>query len=355
MTVIELFALQQSQTQPQKNDDLPWNDLGFHGGDLYWAAERFGRPVDQWIDLSTGVNPNSYPIPDVKAADYQRLPYLSPEFLASIEGYYGQPGIPVSGSQQAIDLLPGMLKKLPVLLPEVGYKGYEKIFRQADFYCQHYPSLDKASAMIAIMDAITLNPNQHVVIINPNNPTGLIFTPEELLEFAKLLAPDAMLIVDEAFMDVTPEGSMLNDRLLLNVLVFRSFGKFFGLAGLRLGVVFTSNTALINRLDSTLDPWRINGLAQAVATKAYSDNTWQSAAREQLATQKTKHQAKLLTLVNQTQGRLLVRQGLFSAIIMPASMAQHAWQALALKGILTRQVPVSSEKTILRIGIGGDF
>jgi cobalamin biosynthetic protein CobC len=341
---------QLAQLSVDDMDELPWFDHGFHGGDLYWAAKNFDRPVDQWIDLSTGVNPHAYPVPDLGCEDYKRLPYLAPDFLASIEHYYGQSGVPVAGSQQAIDLLPGLLRELPVLLPKVGYKGYEKVFSQAGFVCKYYPSLDKTRAAETITAEIVKNPKQHLVIINPNNPTGLQYTPDQLNHWARQLDSQAMLIVDEAFMDLTPSVSLLNDPLQPNVIILRSFGKFFGLAGLRLGVLFSSRLTLLDALDLTLDPWRINGPAQAIATKAYNDERWQKNTRKTLLEYREKHSDQLDRLVSLTQGRLLCDHGLFSSILMSSQAANTIWLRLARAGILTRQVPVNGAETLLRFG-----
>ncbi len=248
-----------------------------HGGDLVSASQQYNIDINQWIDLSTGINPIAYPV-ELEANSFQQLPYIRPEFIEASTHYYrSSQFIPVSGTQAAIQQLPTLLADFPVLIPKLGYQEHVKYWQEKAATITYYSSDKKDTMVSQINKALAANPRQHLVIINPNNPTAVLLSKEQLLNWAKQLAKQAYLIIDEAFIDTHKEQSVLDENLPENIIVLRSFGKFFGLAGVRLGYCF-SNKTILKQLQKKLGLWQVNGPAQSLAIKALSDNKWQGQA-----------------------------------------------------------------------------
>lgn len=330
-----------------------------HGGDIIAASERYGIDTHQWIDLSTGINPEPFTAFHVPESCYQQLPYRSPEFQAATSEYYQSSAyLPIAGTQTAIQALPDRLKPLPVLLPELGYQEHFRYWQQANAQIRLYPSINKQQAMLSINSALEKNSQQHLVIINPNNPTGLAFEPSALLHWSRQLAKDAYLIVDEAFIDLTPEQSLLFNAasphspqpLPSNVIVLRSFGKFFGLAGIRLGFVFAHNS-LLNTLEDKIGLWQVNGPAQYIATKALLDKPWQLETRIRLARNAANTQRIIEPFILKQKGKTLTHTHLFSSYLVPRHYALHICDHFSTNGILLRVISFTQHEAILRVGV----
>ena len=231
-----------------------------HGGNLNDAARRFGRDRAQWIDLSTGINPHWYPVP-------HRLPEINPDLAIAAAEYYGAPlMLPVAGTQAAIQALPRL--RAPSRIVVAAPSDAE----HADHWAQHGHALRQVP--YAELDAEVADCDV-MVIRNPNNPTGASVAPGRLLEWAgQLRARGGWLVVDEAFGDTDPEASVgaASDRP--GLIVLHSVGKFFGLAGPRLGFV-AAHPALLDALADLLGPWTISGPAQEIACAALRDREWQ--------------------------------------------------------------------------------
>jgi len=337
-----------------------------HGGNLVSASAHFGIPADQWIDLSTGINPEHYPIDKLPLSSYCALPYISNDFLLAVANYYTPAYIQkntsskktpnhflaVSGTQTAIQVLPTLLPAFPILLPEVGYQEYRQQWQNRALPTHDYPSMDNDAAGLYIDQAIKQQPQQHILVINPNNPTGIAFSKEQLFHWAKALDPQAYLIVDEAFIDSTPDNSILTKVLPSdmpdNMIVLRSFGKFFGLAGIRLGFIF-ANAAIIQQLEKAIGIWQVNGPAQAIAIAALNDSAWQQSNRTAIAKNAAFTQ-KLCTTIQEKCERV-IHSDLFSSYYFSRIQADHINHQLALAGILTRVILLNDNKVILRIGV----
>jgi cobalamin biosynthetic protein CobC len=283
--------------------------LPLHGGDIQAASKRYGIAPDQWIDLSTGVAPNSYPIPAIPNDVYHRLPYPSKSLAKAVMHYYGQEGLAVAGSQAAIQALPYCLAKHPVLLPSIGYEEHKRHWSYAGNAIHFYSSLYPSDAKQAIDDYLAQPSPMHLVLINPNNPTALEFSVEQINEWAAQMHEDAYIIVDEAFADVNPELSMLNHSNgaeqnsagQSRIIVMRSFGKFFGLAGIRLGFVF-ANAFVKRRLEERLGSWGVNGPAQIIAEQALLNTHWQQHQRANIAASSQQLSDLLLEMLENFQG-----------------------------------------------------
>ena len=251
-----------------------------HGGRLNQAALRYGIPVDQWLDLSTGVSPWCYPFAAPAEASWQRLPENDDGLMQAASRYYGCESIlALPGSQAAISMLPLLRAHSRVLILGPTYNEHGHGWRQAGHqveFCDQLPGADQ----LAKADVL--------VVVNPNNPTGRLVPPQQLRNWYQQLPEQSWMIVDEAFVDSRPEQSLLSTQEHLcssRVLVLRSLGKFFGLAGVRVGFALGS-TELLRLLEqkmiSLLGAWPVSGPAREVAIQALIDTNWQQQQRRRL-------------------------------------------------------------------------
>ncbi len=302
-----------------------------HGGRLRRAAATYNIPLADWLDLSTGVNPNGWPAPAVPAAAWARLPEDDDGLSeAACDCYGARHALAVAGSQAAIQALPRMRAPCRVGVVEPGYAEHARAWAAAGH------AVVAADEHIDKLDVL--------VLIHPNNPSGQTYAPATLLAWhAQLAARGGWLLVDEAFMDATPAFSLAAHAHLPGLIVLRSLGKFFGLAGARVGFVL-AQTELLARLRDTLGPWTLTGPARHIATLALRDRVWQAAARLELASASA-HLAELLV----SHG--LPPSGgcaLFQRLETRHAEAIHI--ALAQQGILTRWFDAPHS---LRFGLPG--
>jgi cobalamin biosynthetic protein CobC len=293
-----------------------------HGGRLLQAVQRYGRPRHDWLDLSTGINPIAWQGAPLPIASWNRLPEDEDGLLEAAEAYYGAPStLPISGSQAAIQALPRLRPRSRVGVPVLGYNEHAHRWKQAGHNVVPV-AFEKFGAAIDELDVL--------VVCNPNNPTGERVVPAQLLEWhARLSARGGWLVVDEAFADSTPETSLARFTDRGGLIVLRSLGKFFGLAGARVGFVLCSQS-LLDPLVDWLGPWTVSGPSRLVARAALSDRTWQEETRERLR-QDSRRLAELLT-----RNGLPPDGGceLFQWIRTARALEIH--EALARLGILTR-------------------
>ena len=244
-----------------------------HGGNIDQAMAAYAGAAADWIDLSTGINRVPYPVPDVPQAAWTMLPtHAAMEgLLAAVRLHYQTeaPVLAVAGAQAAIQMIPWLpvrngLKLARVLGPT--YNEHAATLRAAGWSVQVVTQLaDLAGADLA-------------VVVNPNNPDGQTHAPADL---QALLAKVGRLVVDESFGDVSPGLSMLPDAGCDNLLILRSFGKFWGLAGARLGFVFGPNVDVAN-LQAMAGPWPVSGAALIIGQAAYADANWATITRHRL-------------------------------------------------------------------------
>lgn len=321
-----------------------------HGGDLERASRYFDWPVDQWLDLSTGINPQPYPVSDIPLSAFQNMPYQTTAFREAVRQYYGSTGfVPLNGSQQLIAQLPACLPGLPICLPDCGYQEHARHWHLSGNPVYEYPTNDVHVAAAEIDRHLACGEAMHVLVIHPNNPTGLQFSADYLRRLAGQLRPGACLIVDEAFIDATPNQSLLTEHLPENVLVLRSFGKFFGLAGVRLGFAFAGEH-LLERICCVAGLWDINGPAQAVAIRALTDKHWQQCTRQQLQDWMDREQAIWAPLFEAHQPIWHQHMPLFSTYCLDVTTVNHLYEQFGRRGILLRRITRADGTALLRIG-----
>lgn len=306
-----------------------------HGGRLLAAAQTYDIPLERWLDLSTAINPNGWPIRVIPETCWRRLPEDEDGLLQNAAGFYATSHLlATAGSQAAIRQLPFMRAKCRVSV-------------LAPTYAEHAHAWASADHEVTALDMLEIDTERAdvVVLVNPNNPTGRMLPISILLEWRRQLAArGGWLVVDEAFMDATPEASLAPHIGLPGLIVLRSLGKFFGLAGARVGFVLAW-PALLEQLHEALGPWTVSGPSRWLAQQALSDDAWHATARQHLP-KATQRLTELLA------GHGLQPGGgtaLFQWVPIPQAEAVHV--QLAKEGILTR---LFTEPSALRFGLPGE-
>ncbi|MGE7469077.1 threonine-phosphate decarboxylase CobD [Bosea sp. NPDC003192] len=310
----------------------------WHGGDLATAKALFPQAPKPWIDLSTGINPIPYPLPELPLSLWQRLPGKTDEaalLAAARKAYRIRPQsglVAAPGTQILIELLPRLVPaaKVAVLGPTYG---------------EHAPAWRKAGATVReIGDLAEIGDANVVVLVNPNNPDGRVVPQETLVELAAALAArGGFLVVDEAFADFVPKMSLL-PILPEGAVVLRSFGKAYGLAGLRLGFA-VGEARCIDALQAMLGPWAVAGPALHVGAVALDDADWLSKAGEARAADST----RLDTLLT-PHGRVVGGTVLYRLLQTPQAPA--LFERLGRAGIYVRRF--QHDPSRLRFGLPGD-
>jgi cobalamin biosynthetic protein CobC len=292
-----------------------------HGGRLREAARYWNIPLTDWLDLSTGIAPWAYPVPAIPDEIWQRLPEEDDGLEAVARSYYGTRHLLLlSGSQAGIQTLPRLFPRGRVAIPAPIYNEHPGAWRAAGH------------------ELVGWNEDSdYAVVCNPTNPTGQRYSPDELLARARKVR---LLVVDEAFLDAESGASMIGCGED-NVVVLRSLGKFFGLAGARVGCAVAA-PELLTRLADLLGPWAVANPARWAARHALADRTWQAAQRER-SREASHHLAEVLRAsgLGESTGTAL-----FQYVATPRAAA--IFEALARRGILVR---LFAEPAALRFGL----
>ena len=293
-----------------------------HGGRILAAAKKYHIPVAEWLDLSTGLNPHGWPVPAIPASVWQALPEDDDGLQAAACQYYEcDTCLPVAGSQSAIQTLPSLrsISKVGIISPT--YAEHEYNWKLAGHKVIAL-SFEEVDAHIEELDVL--------VVINPNNPTGKIIKSDVLLSWHQQLSTrGGWLIVDEAFIDVTPEKSLVSAGTKPGLIILRSMGKFFGLAGIRCGFVI-SDRELLQRVTNKLGPWQLTGPTRFIAKQALLDKAWQVRSCEELSNASARLSQLLKEHGLTPEGGTAFFQWLSHA------EAKEIYEACARKGILTR-------------------
>ena len=299
--------------------------LYHHGGNLAAARLAFPNAPEPWIDLSTGINPIAYPVPEVSAASWARLPeenavHRLERIAASAYGLYPDAEtVAAPGTQVLIELLPRIFAA-----KRVGILGFT--------YAEHAKCWQRAGAEVTTVASLAeLRGFDVAIVVNPNNPDGRLISATELRSLSEAMAEAGRrLIVDEAFIDVMYQGSSLAPYLTAKgTIILRSFGKTYGLAGLRLGFALAGHedAALIRQ---ALGLWAISGPAIAIGSKALDDRAWLDETRDRLISDA----AKLDVLIHKMGMSVVGGTPLYR--LAQSDDAAVLFQRLAEAGILVR-------------------
>lgn len=316
-----------------------------HGGQLSTLAHRFPQAPTPLIDLSTGINPFAYPFTPPGADALSRLPDPAEEEalrLAASQAYGVSPDHVLAGpgTQMLIGLLPVLLSRLQrvegvrILTPT--YSGHETAWAAAGVpitFIPHGASLPMPGSNIV------------TIICAPNNPTGHVLSAEEIASLAESHGhAGGVLVIDEAFADFQPVSavSLLPHRALI---VCRSFGKTYGLAGVRLGFLLGTHPVL-QAMREVMGPWAVNTAGCQIGREALLDTAWRDSMRLHLT-----HQTQILRHILHDAGLSFVGGTLLFSLWRTAH-AQEIWERLAQAGILVRRF--AWDETLLRFGLPAD-
>ena len=317
-----------------------------HGGALDAAARHFNIAKERWLDLSTGINPLPWPqpkpFPTISQDAWTRLPEEGAEadLLSAAALYYGAPApknvVSAPGSQSLIALLPRLFSNpLSVTVIEPTYG-------------EHAPSWTAGGHNVrAIGDLSGLSNSDDVLVLcNPNNPDGRRWQADTILSLlGGAQKENPLIVVDEAYGDTDPRLSLASQVNRQNIIVLRSFGKFFGLGGARLGFALSA-APMAEKIRVALGPWAVSGPATAIATKALGDQGWIQATRTRLTTQRKKLDQILKS------ARLDVVGGTDLFCLVRHSGAAALFAHLCTNAILVRAFPAMPDR--LRFGVPGN-
>jgi len=312
-----------------------------HGGDLSDAITRFGGEASAWLDLSTGINPVPWPVPDDLLRPFlQRLPARATEeaLIDAARSAYGVPAaaalVAAPGTQALIQWLPRLAPNGPVAVVAPTYSEHGRAWAEGG---RQFVTIHNIDALPA--DA------RHAVIVNPNNPDGRVTPIDAIARAAKSLqARSGWLVVDEAFVDVMPDATAASLCADLPLIILRSFGKFYGLAGLRLGFAIAS-PEIIDLIRKALGPWSVAGPALAIGSAALRDASWASDMRREIAQQANRLDGILTT----TDGSIAGGTSLFRLLRHPNAASIH--EQLARNHIWSRKFTYAND--LLRFGLPG--
>ena len=343
--------------------DIAAGRFAHHGGRLCVARSLFPDVPQPWIDLSTGINPSSYPAPRASARERNRLP--EPTELAKLEAVaaaaFGvdDPArvVATGGTESALRLLPNLLKSTAAVIAGPTYGSHADAWTRAGIKTvvvadgeleAHAGDTNPASIADGAINQAGSDGTSGVAmtVVSPNNPDGRVLSKEQLQSLHdSLQANDGVLIVDEAFADLNPQHSVAGlagtDRAS-RMIVLRSFGKFYGLAGVRLGFVIAS-PAIATRLRQLLGDWPVSADALRAGMAAYADEAWAERTRRRLQ-RSAQRLDKLLVGAGMT---IVGGTSLYRLARSPNARARFT--QLISHGILAR--PFDHDATLLRFGL----
>ncbi len=311
-----------------------------HGGRLRAAARQWNIPLADWLDLSTGIAPDAYPIPALPHDCWQRLPEDDDGLDDAARACYGASSLlVVPGSQAAIMALPRLRPAGTAAVLAPSYGEHAAAWQAADHRLAPFTARELEAAA-ATADAL--------VLVNPNNPDGTRFDRDRLLAAAHTLAArGGWLVVDEAFADAEPADSLAGiagTDAAPNLIVLRSLGKFYGLAGVRVGCVIAA-PQILDRLREAVGPWAVSHPARLVARAAWADTAWQAQQHARLIAAS----ARLADLLREAGFDESTGTALFRYVTTPR--AAEVFEALARQGILVRRF---DDPAALRFGLPGN-
>jgi len=308
-----------------------------HGGALDCARRRYPDAPTPWLDLSTGVSPRPYPISTIAPEAFTRLPDEN-AIAAAEQGAAAAYGAPPHVAVVAGAGTQAFIKCLPRLFParRVGTLGFT--------YAEHAAAWRAAGACTFEAQVLDeLAKADVAIVVNPNNPDGRLCPPEALTQLTRRMPPGSVLIVDEAFMDFSPQLSVA-PTAGAKLIVLRSFGKAYGLPGLRLGFALC-DAAVAERLRAELGPWSVSGPALAVGAPALADAAWLAESASIMQDAVTRLDALL------ERAGLTIAGGAPLFRLAQSDQAAAWFERLCARGVLTRRFP--ERRQWLRFGLPG--
>lgn len=293
-----------------------------HGGGVDAAARAFGGARSEWLDLSTGINPTPYPSTDASAGAWAALPDEGAvsRLTNAARAFWSVPAeagiLPVPGASAAIAQIPRLAAPGRVWIPAPTYNEHAASFAQEGW---------EVTPDAGACDA--------TVLVNPNNPDGRLWRAED--------AQSPLRVIDESFCDVTPDATLMAEATRPGTLILKSFGKFWGLAGLRLGFVI-GDVVLLHRLSTMLGPWAVSGPALQIGSRALEDFAWSDITRERL-----RADAERLDGLMSDKGHLVGGTSLFR--LYDVGRAERVQTKLAEAQIWSRIFPYNARW--LRLGL----
>lgn len=293
-----------------------------HGGGIDAAAAKYGGNRADWLDLSTGINPVPYPLPDLQTQSWTALPdqAAASALTDAARRFWQVPEtadiLAAPGASALIAQIPRLAKAATISIPQPTYNEHA-----ASFTAQGWQVVPEGAATAQ-------------VLVHPNNPDGRIWTRADL--------GGDLIVIDESFCDIAPEASLIAEASRPGVLILKSFGKFWGLAGVRLGFVI-GDPRHVAALREMLGPWPVSGVALAVGVTALSDTSWAAQTRQRLTSDAT----RLDALMTRHGGHVLGGTSLFR--LYEVENAQTWQDRLARHHIWSRVFPYAP--TWLRLGL----
>ena len=309
--------------------------FAYHGGALDVAARAFPDAPKPWIDLSTGINPEAYPFPPLESGAFARLPEEGA--LAALEAVAARRYGAGDGSVVAAAGGHALIGALATLRPSatVGVLG--------PTYAGHARGWAAFGARVAAVTRFEdLADFDRAVVVNPNNPDGRVIPRAAMRALAAAMRPGALLIVDEAFADFDADQSLAGEAGGARLVVMRSFGKTYGLAGVRLSFAAAA-PEMIDALRRALGPWPVSGPAIAIGATALADDAWFVAANARAKARAT----RLDAILDGAGWSINGGTSLFRLARHPQAAA--AFVRLAGAGILTRRFAEAPDR--VRFGL----
>ncbi|WP_436358004.1 threonine-phosphate decarboxylase CobD [Brevundimonas sp. CEF1] len=307
-----------------------------HGGGLLKAAAACPDAPRPWLDLSTGINPEPWRGPRAAEAELNRLP--DPGALVALEavaasafGCAPDRMAATAGAEAAIRLLPLLLGVRSVEIVGPTYGAHAESWRAAGVATRLIAADQAAASQAGVL-----------VIVNPNNPDGRLTRRADLIAMARARsAVGRWLVVDESFIECAPDDSV-SDVVEPGLIVLRSFGKFYGLAGVRLGFMLAAPD-LVQHLRALLGDWPVGADALTMGRGAYADLDWRARTERALA----ERTDRLDDLLAEAGFQIVGGTSLFRMTRTPH--AARWFQHLCEAGILTR--PFAHTPDGLRFGV----
>lgn len=307
-----------------------------HGGDLDRAIKTYGGKTEDWLDLSTGISPWSYPADEPTQATWRNLPPKTSDLISAASEYYQFPNeniVATPGSQIAIRLIPQLLSEPQrVAVPSIGYQEHTSSWRAAGHTIVEYTNAQDLEHLIDTQSV------ESCVLINPNNPTGEYFEHDFICHLEQKLS--GILLLDEAFADCAFDKQIHQTNMghfssSEKVIMLKSIGKFFGLAGARVGFVI-GTAPLIETLRFLLEPWSISAPSMTIASQALRDFDWQAHQRMRISMHATEQRNLLSRFAETLDHANIIDQKLFFTLFAEETCLIELHEHLAKQQIWSR-------------------